>query len=76
MAKAKTALSADESVRNQLTAQRELDALRKRAKTATPAAAKGLIAKLKEISEKYANTDAGVEAKQLLAGLPQNAPAN
>jgi thiol-disulfide isomerase/thioredoxin len=76
VAKAKTALSADETVRNQLTAQRELDALRKRARTATPAAAKGIIAKLKELSEKYANTDAGAEATQLLTNISQNAPSN
>lgn len=70
--KAKTALAADETVRNQLTAQRELDALKKRARTAPPAAMKGLIAKLKELSEKYGDTDAGVEAKALLAKVPQN----
>jgi hypothetical protein len=70
--KAKTALSADEAIKTQLTAQRELDALKKRARTATPAARGGLIAKLKEIAEKYADTDAGAEAKQLLAQTPQN----
>jgi thiol-disulfide isomerase/thioredoxin len=70
--KAKTALAADEAVRNQLTAQRELDALKKRARTAPPSAQRGLVLKLKELTEKYGETEAGVEAKALLATAPQN----
>ncbi len=70
--KAKTALAADEAVRNQLNAQRELDSLKKRARTASPTAQRGLVAKLKEFAEKFAETEAGAEAKALLASLPQN----
>jgi thiol-disulfide isomerase/thioredoxin len=69
--KAKTALAGDEEVKKQLQAQKELDALKKRARTATPAAMRGLIFKLKEIPEKYAGTDAAAEAEKLLAETPQ-----
>lgn len=70
--KAKTALAADEAVKTELNAQRELDALKKRARTATPAAMRGLILKLKDLAEKSADTEAGAEAKQLLSQVPQN----
>lgn len=71
VAKAKTALSADEEVKKQLGAQRELDALKKRARTANQNTMRGLILKLKEIPEKYAGTDAAAEAEKLLAQTPQ-----
>jgi len=70
--KAKTALAADEEVKKQLQAHKELDLLKKRAKTATPAAMRGLIFKLKELAEKHAGTEAAAEATQLLANAPQN----
>lgn len=70
--KAKTALAQDEAVKKQLNAQRELEALKKRARTATPAAMRGLILKLKDLAEKHADTEAGAEAKELLAQVPQN----
>lgn len=68
--KAKTALAADEAVKKELTAQRELDSLKKRARTATPVAMRGLIQKLKEIPTTYAGTDAAAEAEQLIASIP------
>ena len=70
--KAKTALSADEAVRTQLNAARELESLKKRARTAPPAAQRGLVKQLKDLADKYADTEAGVEAKALLAATPQN----
>ncbi|WP_425616676.1 TlpA family protein disulfide reductase [Anatilimnocola sp. NA78] len=70
--KAKTALAADEEVKKQLQAQKELDLLKKRARTATPAAMRGLMFKLKELAEKHAGTEAGAEATELLAKSPQN----
>jgi thiol-disulfide isomerase/thioredoxin len=72
VAKAKSALANDEQVRGELTARTELEALKKRARTATPASMPGLIVKLKQIADKYAATEAGAEAKELLAQAPQN----
>ncbi len=69
--KAKTALATDEAVKNQLQAQRELESLKKRARTASPTAMRGLVLKLKELAEKQADTEAGVEAKDLLSKTPQ-----
>lgn len=68
--KAKTALVADAEVKKQLDAQRELDSLKKRARTATPAAMKGLIQKLKEIPTTFAGTDAAAEAELLIKDIP------
>lgn len=71
VAKAKLALATDEQVRGEVTARSELEALKKRARTATPAAAAGLIKKLKELTEKYPTTEAAEEGKKLLEGAQQ-----
>ena len=70
--KAKTALATDEAVKTQLQAQKELESLKKRARTASPAAMRGLVLKLKELAEKHADTEAGVEAQDLLTKTPSN----
>lgn len=70
--KAKTGLAADETVKAELLAQRELDALKKRARTASPAALRGLLLKLKELSERHAATEAGAEAKELFSQAKPN----
>ncbi|QDU25394.1 Thiol-disulfide oxidoreductase ResA [Anatilimnocola aggregata] len=72
VAKAKTALAADEEVKKQLQAHKELDLLKKRAAKASPAAMRGLIFKLKELVEKHAGTEAATEAQQLLGSTPSN----